>query len=129
MAGIKGRSGVRRVFRLAPDTPSGASAQEILRLAAPEAAEYLRRVANGELKSRQEWGRIDVCKFVVSEALRREAAQGLLDAGGNRIYSYKMLILMAQQFMPPSAKSALDGQGGASEGLPKELLGESPATP
>lgn len=88
MAGVKGKSGRKKVYRFSEDTPQGASASEILNLAAPEASQYLRCVCNGE-ERRHEWARIDAAKFILAEHLKQLRNQGLIDEGGNRIVSYR----------------------------------------
>lgn len=117
MAGVKGNSGRKKVYRFSEDTPQGASAIEILNLATPEASQYLRCVCNGE-ERRHEWARIDAAKFILQQHLSQLKAQGLIDETGRRIVSYKVLVLMAQQFIAESSQQVLvEGVATPTQGM------------
>ena len=90
----------KRRYRLHPEAQPGASALEIINIAAPEAASYLRAVVVGD-ERKPDWTRINTAQFIVKEHLSRLRNEGLIDGVGNRIVSYKMLVLMAEQFIKP----------------------------
>ena len=87
----------KRRYGLGPPAPPGATAMEIINIAAPECAAYLRAVVIGE-ERKPDWTRINTAQFIVKEHLARLRNEGLIDGAGNRIVSYKVLVLMAQQF-------------------------------
>ena len=88
----------KRRYGLGPPAPPGATAMEIINMAAPEATSYLRAVVVGE-ERKPDWTRINTAQFIVKEHLARLQNEGLIDEAGNRIVSYKVLVLMAQQFV------------------------------
>jgi hypothetical protein len=73
---------------------------EIINIAAPECAAYLRAVVAGE-ERKPDWTRINTAQFIVKEYLARLRNEGLIDEAGRRIVSYKALVFMAQQFINP----------------------------
>ena len=87
-------------YKLHPSPALGATAAEILEQASSEAASYLRAVANGD-ERKPEWMRISAAQFLLKEHLARLRNEGLVDEAGRRIVSYKVLVLMAQQFINP----------------------------
>jgi hypothetical protein len=100
-------------YKLHPDNPLGATAAEILDMASAEAASYLRAVANGD-ERKPDWTRINTAQFIVKEHLARLRNEGLVDEAGNRIVSYKVLVLMAEQRALPQA-GPTDSIGQASD--------------
>lgn len=108
-------------YKLHPSTTPGATAQEILDAASSEAAFYLRAVSNGE-ERKPEWMRISAAQFLLKEHLGQVRAQGLVDEAGRRIVSYKVLVLMAQQFMS-------SGEPVQIEAAPTDGMVQIPITP
>lgn len=76
----------------------GQSAQGIIGYAAPYLAAYLVRVALSH-GTPPHWGRIDAAKYLLSQHLAQERAAGLVDERGNRIVSYRALVLLAEEWV------------------------------
>jgi len=122
MAGTKGHSGRKRLYKIGDDAPPSASVRDVLELSAPEAARYVRACVNGQ-ERKPHYARLDLAKYVIDHHLGKATTKvsAPVDANGNAIIPYTQIIVMANR-----EQKRLQETGAVDDFIDAEMVEISP---